>query len=94
MQINWVSFYPRKAAAWRYVIVLFCPSFVGFQKNIFKARASGRIVSEFGPSQELDPYLFNYSGHDAINHLFEDWMPSPNFVLSLASWCDELMDLG
>ena len=21
--------------------------------------------------QELDPYLFNYSGHDAINHLFE-----------------------
>ena len=22
--------------------------------------------------QELDPYLFNYSGHDAINHLFEE----------------------
>lgn len=22
-------------------------------------------------SEELDPYLFNYSGHDAINHLFE-----------------------
>jgi len=62
--------------------------------NISKARASGRIVSEFGPSQELDPYLFNYSGHDAINHLFEDWIPSPKCVFSLASWCDELMDLG
>jgi hypothetical protein len=45
-----------------------------------------KLINSF--CQELDPYLFNYSGHDAINHLFEERLWTTSF-----SWQDPVKSL-
>eukprot|EP00913_Durusdinium_trenchii_P020447 g19208.t1 len=53
----------QHSTCWR----VFVPKYTAIDRvNAFLREQSGL------DSEELDPYLFNYSGHDAINHLFEE----------------------